>query len=116
MSLLDKAIEYTTELRGDTLLKIYIDELDDTIYYKPLDALTVEKFDIVLAGEKKENIDGLIDILITRALDENGKPAFKKAEKVMLKKRVSPTLIAQIVRQMSDQEGDEIVVKDLEKN
>ncbi len=113
---LDKAIAYTSQERDANLLHIDVKKLGETIYFKPLNALSVEKFDRVLEAEGKQNIVGMIDILIVRAMDEKGEPLFNPMDRVQMKKQIGPLLIAEIIQAMSATETANETVEEIEKN
>jgi hypothetical protein len=113
---LDKAIAYTRQERQSSLLSVEVKKLGETIYFKPLGALSVERFDQVLAGENANNVDGMITALIVRAMDKDGHPLFNPMDRIQMKKEMGPLLIAEIVRSMGAAEGDSETVEDLEKN
>jgi hypothetical protein len=113
---LDKAIAYTRQERESSLLSINVKKFGEKVYFKPLGALSVEKFDQVLAGEKSESIDGLISVLIARCLDSSGRPLFNPMDRIQMKKELSPLLIAEITQAMSNAETESESVEDLEKN
>lgn len=113
---LDKAIAYTRQERDSNLLSVDVKKLGDTIYFKPLGALSVEKFDQVLAGESLNNVDGLITCLIVRAMDKDGRPLFNPMDRIQMKKEMGPLLIAELVRAMGAAESESETVEDLEKN
>ena len=102
---LEKLKEYTQEKRGSGIfLNIEVPEVGETYYFKPLEALTQKDFDAVLQAERKNNVDGMIDMLIIRALDENGNRKFKQVDRTELRRLVSPTLITDICARMSNAE------------
>lgn len=113
---LDKAIEYSRQERDANLLNVECKKLGMTIYFKPLAALSIEKFDLVLLGESKNNIEGLINILIARALDKNGNPLFKPMDRLQMKKELSPLLLAEIVQSIGSVEPEAGTVEEIEKN
>lgn len=113
---LDKAIEYSRQERDANLLSVECRKLGKTIYFKPLAALSIEKFDQVLLGESQKNIEGLINILIARALDKNGSPLFSPMDRLEMKKELSPLLLAEIVQSFGSVEAESDTVEDIEKN
>jgi len=112
---LDKAIAYSAQERDANLLCIDVPKLGDKIYFKPLGALSVEKFDVVLAAEEKQNIAGMIEVLIVRAMDKDGKPLFNPMDRIQMKKQLGPLLLAEIYQMMRNAEVESETVEDLEK-
>lgn len=91
-------------LDGAELLNVDVPEWETKIYFKPLKALKVQQFDKVLAAERKGNVEGFVDMLIIRALDESGKPVFKPVNRLELIKHASPTVISRIISDMGEAE------------
>jgi len=62
-----------------------------------------------------KSAEALVEMMIMRALDSEGKKMFKLAEKTELMREVDPNVILKVVTAMGDSE-DEGVTGDAEKN
>ena len=90
---------------------IHVSEWDLEVYYKPATTFFQEQKVIQLQQEGK-SVEALVQTLINRALDEDGKNLFTLADKNELMRGVDPAVILKIVTTMGDDEGadDEAVL------
>lgn len=78
------------------------------IYYKPATSFHQEAKIVELQAQGK-TVEALVQTLITRALDENGKPIFNLADKPELMRAVDPNVILRIITEINDPENNEKV-------
>lgn len=110
MSVLEKAKGHFAEvIRDNKRYKIHVAEWDADVYFKPLDALKADDMNTYLAAFEKRNMDGIIDIVILRALNSDGTKMFKRIERDALRREVSQTVLSDIVKKMSNEEEADIV-------
>lgn len=88
---------------------VEIPEWGVTVYWKPM---TMEQKNVIYKAFTKDGLEGLVQTLITRALDEDGHRMFKNAHRIELRKQVDPAVIDRICVAM---EADEPDLDDLEK-
>ncbi|MDH5187356.1 MAG: hypothetical protein OEW37_00205 [Rhodospirillaceae bacterium] len=104
-------------LNEASLIKIVVDEWDGLeIFFKPLDALKAKELDRVLAGESKANVEGMVEVLITRALDSDGRPLFKPVEKNEILRHVSPQVVIKTLSRMAEAADEMLSVDDVGKS
>ena len=93
---------------------ITVPEWDNlTIYYKTSNTLEAEGRLVELA-QKGKTIEALVETLITKAMDEDGKPMFKKMDKVSFMHEADPSVVIRVVGEMNSANLDtnlEIVEK-----
>lgn len=88
---------------------IVVKEWGDTeIYYKPATNFFQESKIVELQAQGK-TVEALLQSLITRALDKEGKPIFTPADKQELMREVDPNVILRIVTEMNDPANNEKV-------
>ena len=68
---------------------------------------------MALADQDKKG-EAIVESLIQRALDENGKHLFRSASRTELMRSVDPEIISRIVGEISG--GDDFESEDIEKN
>lgn len=69
-----------------------------TIHFRPLNL--AEKQRILRAGDNEGRLMSLIEALLIKALDAEGKPLFTIADKKFLRERADPDVIARVVAEM----------------
>jgi len=86
------------ELLSAGLRSIHVPEWDFTIYFRPLNLRErdrIHKFAI------KDSLEALVETLIVRALDADGKPLFKSVHRTELMREVDPEIIARVCEEMN---------------
>ena len=97
---LDKATKHFQDLVQNNLKEFYVEEWDSTVYYRPT----------LTNGKTSE---ALIETLIIRCLDENGKPLFNGPDRVTISNEVDPAVILRIVGAVN---GTTVTNEEVEKN
>jgi hypothetical protein len=101
MSILNNATEhYKAQLSGD-MRKIEVPEWESTIYFKPITSLADEQKVVKLHSEGKI-IEGMIESLIQKACDADGKKLFKSADRVTMMHEVDPEVLMRIAGQINN--------------
>lgn len=119
--MLEKAKAHFKQLvHGEGLRVIVVPEWGDRdepakIYFKPMSALTVKTYSQIIEWGSKQTVEAFIDILILRCCDEQGKPLFKSVNKTEMLREISPIIVCDIIRQMSEQEKGDLPVGDIEQ-
>lgn len=103
-STLDKAKAHFSEAISGEMKEYYVEEWDTTIYYKKGTNFAQEAKVIELQNQGK-TAEALVQVLINRALDENGKRIFADAEKAVLMNSVDPAVILKVVGEINSGEA-----------
>lgn len=102
-TVLDKAkSHFRDKLSGGLKGPIDIPEWECQVWYKPATSFQQESKVIELQQSGK-TVEALIQTLIGRALDENGKPIFKIVDKHELMRSVDPAVILRVIQAMNDE-------------
>lgn len=105
-SAIDKAKAHFRSVIDQGLLgPIEVPEWDLKVYYRATISLAAQSEMIKLNQEGKQT-EALVTMLITRALDEEGKPIFKKIDKLELMKAADPAVILRIIEEINDNSTD----------
>lgn len=73
------------------------------IYYKPS---TLEQRDRIYKHLNAGTLKFIVQTLIERALDENGKPMFKRVEMNILMKQVDPNVVEYIINEIANDDDN----------
>lgn len=104
--LIDKATAHFEDvLAGGVQGPIRVDAWDADIYYKPTTTMQQESIIIKLTQDGKAT-EALIQTLIMKACDKDGKAVFEQADKVRLMNAVDPKIILDIVTKMNATDED----------
>jgi hypothetical protein len=90
-------------LAGGLRGPIAVPEWNTEIYYKPATTFQQESKIVELTSQGK-TVEALVEALIMRALDGDGKNIFQKADKVDLMRSVDPNIIMRVMAEMNDPE------------
>jgi len=85
---------------------IAVPEWETEIYYKPATTFHQESKVIELQQAGK-TVEALVQTLINRALDKDGKHMFRLADKQDLMRGVDPAVILRIIADMNDEDYDD---------
>jgi len=109
MSVIDKATAHFKDVISQNMRAVEVPEWETTLYFKPAVSFAQEQKVIQLHSEGKQ-VEALVESLITRACDQDGKRVFSPADKATLMNRVDPAVILRVVNEMNneveDLEGD----------
>jgi hypothetical protein len=104
MSAITKAKEHFKSILAQGLVgPIEVPEWDLKIYYKPATTFAQEAKIVELTSQGKQ-VEALVESLIMRALDVDGKALFTRSDKTELMREVDPNIIMRIVTEMNDPE------------
>lgn len=119
MSLIDAAKNHYRAKISGALRSIEVPEWPDKdgkpslIWYRPGGLNFLQQESIFRLSDEGKKAEAIVETLILRALDADGKPIFRKDQRVELMRLVDPNVISRIVAEMNfGEESDE----DLEKN
>ncbi len=119
MTILDNAKAHFRDKMGGTLRSVSVPEWTNgeaepvRIYFKPSMTLQAQG-EILELSQNGKTAEALAMTLITRALNEEGKRLFVKANMTELMRLVDPDIIAEVCSAMSG--DDDMTDEDLEKN
>lgn len=113
--ILDKAKSHFREVMSGDLHSFYIDEWDTTFYYKKGSNFKQEAKIIELQNQGK-TAEALIQMIVNRCLDADGKRVFTEASKTELMNSVDPEVIIKIVGALSNIDEDTVDVETASKN
>ena len=103
-TVLEKAKSHMRDKIGAGLKgPIAVPEWETEVYYKPATTFHQESKVIELQQAGK-TVEALVQTLINRALDKDGKHIFKLADKQDLMRGVDPAVILRIISDMNDEE------------
>lgn len=95
MSVKDNIKKHFKEKLNGELLKISVPEWETDIYYKPTYSFAVESKIIALSQQGK-TVEALVEGIIQKALDPDGKPMFNSADKNMFMYEADPNIILRV--------------------
>lgn len=96
MSVLEKAKAHYKETLAGEMKSIYIEEWDETIYFKP-SANFIQQSKIMELHSKGKLTEAVVETLIVRALDKDGKRMFQPGQRDEIMREVDPAIIVKVV-------------------
>ena len=84
---------------------IKVPEWNLDVYYKPATTFHQESKIVELTSQGK-TVEALVESLIMRALDADGKPLFAKADKPELMRGVDPNIIMRLMAEINDPDSN----------
>lgn len=101
---IDNAMAHFKEVLSQGLKgPVHVKEWKLDIYYKPATTFQQESRIVELTSQGK-TVEALVEALIMRALDAEGKPLFNKTEKPELMRAVDPNVIMRIMQEINNPE------------
>lgn len=114
MSAISNAKKHFKSKLAGGLQKITVPEWETDVYFKPSYSFAVEQKIIALQQQGK-TVEALVETLLTKALDPDGKPMFNKGDKNALMYEVDPNVIIRVCTEINNP-MEEYDVETLEKN
>lgn len=111
---MDRIKSHYRETISGELKPIEVPEWGTTFYYKRGTNFQLESKVMELQNAGK-TAEALVQVMINRCLDENGKRIFNEHNKVELMRSADPKVLLTIVAQIND-DDDPVSVEDAEKN
>lgn len=106
MSILDKAKAHYKDKMTAQPRAIEVPEWDATLYISP--GITLQKLgEIMNLASSGNSAEAMVLTLIYRLVDGEGKPVFKKLDKLELMKSVDPDVLARIVTEINGTDPNE---------
>lgn len=113
LSAIDRATKHFQSQLSGKLEKFHCEEWDLDIYYTKIHSLRTESKIVELAQAGK-SVEALVQTVISKALDSEGKPIFSQYDKDALMNECDPAVVLKISRILSG--GDLPEVSEIEKN
>ena len=113
MSVMDNAKKHFSDRAEGKLKKIKVKEWKTDIYFKRINSFAVES-QVIELTQKGKITEALIETLILKALDAEGKPMFHRLDKIAMMNEVDPAVITRVVGQINA--TDIIDFETVEKN
>ena len=114
--LITKAKSHFAGIMNGEMRSFYIEEWDHTYYYKGGTNFKNESKVLELQNAGKTG-EALVQMIINRCLDKDGKRLFNEHQKVELMQSVDPNIIVKIVNGLNqDEDDDTIGVEEAAKN
>ena len=98
---LDNAKGHFKERLAGGLKKVTVPEWKSDVYFKPAYSFAVEQNIIRLQTEGK-TVEALVETLIHKALDPDGKPLFNRFDKPSLMNEVDPNVIIRVCAEINN--------------
>lgn len=95
MSVLQQAkAKYKAQL-GNDLLSVELPDYELTVYFRPVTNL-MQQQKVIELHQQGKIVEALVETVITRALDADGKKMFSSADRDELLREVNPDFVIQI--------------------
>ena len=101
MSVIQNATQHFKEVLAQDMRSVEVPEWDTTLYFKPTVSFAQEQNVIKLHSDGKM-VEALVESLINRAVDADGKKVFSRADKVTMMNEVDPQVILRVVNEMNE--------------
>jgi len=112
-SAIDRVTKHFQGKIAGALNKVYVEEWDMDVYFRTTSTLKQESKIVELSSQGK-TIEALVETIITKSMDENGKPLFSIHDKAALLNEADPTVVLKLSRALNG--GDIETVEEAEKN
>ncbi len=108
MTVLNTAKEHFKEIANQGTAHIDIPEWKTVVYWQISGLNFAQQSKVIELQQSGKSAEALVEMMIMRALDVDGKKMFKLAEKTEIMREVDPNVILKVVTAMgdSDQEAD----------
>jgi hypothetical protein len=101
MSVLDNAKEHFKTKLGGELLKMTVDEWKTDVYYKPAYPFQTESRILELQQQGK-TVEALVESIIKKALNPEGKPMFHTSDRWSLLNEVDPGVLIKVATRLNN--------------
>lgn len=100
MSVITNARSHYKEQLAGELKSIEVPEWNTTIYYKTLSNF-IEEQKVIELHNKGNLVEALVETLIQKAMDEQGKKMFKNGDRDVLMREVDPNVIIRVCTEIN---------------
>ena len=101
MSLKENIRTHFKEKLGGELQKITVDEWATDIYFKSAYSFAVES-KIINLQQQNKTVEALVESILLKALDPDGKPLFNTSDRNMLMYEADPSVLLQIASALNN--------------
>ena len=108
MSVLQKAKKHFHSLNSGELNSIDVPEWETKVYWKMGGLNFAQQSKVIELTNAGKTAEALVEMLILRAIDADGKKMFKQVEKNEIMREVDPDIILKVVTAMNDVEEDAV--------
>ena len=112
MSVLQQAKKHFHSLNSGEMNSIEVPEWGTTVYWKMGGLNFAQQSKVIELTNAGKTAEALVEMLILRAIDAEGKKMFKQVEKNEIMREVDPDIILKVVTSMNDIEEDVVAVED----
>jgi len=113
LSAIERAKSHFNDKLSGKLLKYHCEEWGIDIYYKSTASLSVEN-KIMALQQQGKTAEALVESVISKALDKDGKHLFKSTDRASFLHEVDPNVIIQLATKLNSANND--TVEDIVKN
>ena len=106
MSVLQKAKKHFHSLNSGELNSIDVPEWETKVYWKMGGLNFAQQSKVIELTNAGKTAEALVEMLILRAINADGKKMFKQVEKNEIMREVDPDIILKVVTAMNDVEED----------
>jgi|TARA_R110000824_G_scaffold2146_2_gene10158 hypothetical protein len=111
MTVLSTAKEHFKEIANQGQAHLDVPEWGTVVYWNVSGLNFAQQSKVIELQQKGKSAEALVEMMIMRALDGEGKKMFKLVEKTEIMREVDPNVILKIVTAMGDSELEEDPVK-----
>jgi hypothetical protein len=113
LSAIQRAQKHFQGKLAGALKEHYVEEWDMTVFYREISNLKQEAKIVELATQGK-NVEALVQTVLDKALDKEGKPLFQQADRAALMNEADPAVVLKLSRVLNG--SDLPSVGEIEKN
>lgn len=113
LSAIEKATKHFQSRLGNEMKKHHVAEWELDVYFRDLTTLKQEAKIVELAQQNK-TVEALVETIIAKALDADGKPLFTQFDKPALMNEADPSVVLALSRVLNG--GELPSVAEIEKN
>lgn len=113
LSAIQKATKHFQTRIGGDMKKYHVAEWELDVYFRDITTLKQEAKIVELAQQNK-TVEALVETIIAKALDKEGKPLFTQFDKPALMNEADPNVVLALSRVLNG--GELPTVDDIEKN
>lgn len=106
MSVLNNAKKHFHSLNSGELNSLEVPQWETTVYWKSGGLNFASQSKVIELTNAGKTAEALVEMLILRAIDSDGKKMFKQVEKNEIMREVDPDVILKIVTAMNENEDD----------
>lgn len=106
MTVLSKAKEHFKEIANQGTAHIDVPEWDTVVYWNIGGLNFAQQSKVIELQQSGKSAEALVEMMIMRAQDSEGKRMFKLAEKTEIMREVDPNVILKVVTAMGDSDTE----------